>query len=229
VAHFQLIGASTVYNSLLGGASPTIVPWDETTPTSASAISSGSTGSQTWYTNGSVSSKSFRILGYVESTQATAGTWASAPTKIALFGPGVKRPGDVVQEVSTTVAGPATTGSASFVALSGMNVAIPLASAANLIRAEAYGSLNNSSVASLGTTSNVRLSRGMTANTNLFGNGSQAGSSATATIILGTGALTGYDLPNVSGSVTYAVQGSISNGGTLNFNTVQISAREIQI
>jgi hypothetical protein len=99
----------------------------------------------------------------------------------------------------------------------------------NLIRAEAYGSLNNSSVASLGTTSNVRLSRGMTANTNLFGNGSQAGSSATATIILGTGALTGYDLPNVSGSVTYAVQGSISNGGTLNFNTVQISAREIQI
>jgi hypothetical protein len=36
------------------------------------------------YTGTAVTSKAMRVLGYVESTQATAGTWATAPSKIQL-------------------------------------------------------------------------------------------------------------------------------------------------
>lgn len=46
-----------------------------------------------------VTTKAFKILGYVEfsSGQTTAGTYATGPTALMLFGPGVKKPGDVVQ------------------------------------------------------------------------------------------------------------------------------------
>ncbi len=40
-----------------------------------------------------------RVLGYFESTQATAGTWASSATKLQLMGPGVPRTGDQIQTI----------------------------------------------------------------------------------------------------------------------------------
>lgn len=57
-----------------------------------------------FYTGTAVSSKAFRILGFFsyESGLGTAGTWASTPTVIQLFGPGVPKPGDVVQSASVT-------------------------------------------------------------------------------------------------------------------------------
>lgn len=50
------------------------------------------------YTATAVSSKPFRILGTLDfqSGQAAAGSWASAPTPVRLFGPGSHIPGDVV-------------------------------------------------------------------------------------------------------------------------------------
>jgi len=54
---------------------------------------------QVIYTTGSaVTAKAMRLLGYLEYTLATAGTWVTAPSKIQLFGPGVPMPGAVVQE-----------------------------------------------------------------------------------------------------------------------------------
>lgn len=50
-----------------------------------------------------------RYLGYFESTQVTAGTWASAATKIQLMGPGVRRTGDTVQ-IRQTATGEMATG-----------------------------------------------------------------------------------------------------------------------
>lgn len=38
-----------------------------------------------YYTGTAVSTKPMRVLGYVESTQATAGTWATAPSKVQLI------------------------------------------------------------------------------------------------------------------------------------------------
>lgn len=89
-----------LYQSITGFAPiGTITPMDEGTPTSGVAIGAGSTAAQTYYTNGTVTTKAFRILGYLDfsSGQVTAGTWATAPDKIQLFGPGIKKPGDRMQ------------------------------------------------------------------------------------------------------------------------------------
>jgi hypothetical protein len=162
-----------VYNSINAPntSSPTILPWDETSPANGTGVTSSSTSAQLWYTASTLSSKVLRILGYVESTQSTAGTWATSPSKVQMFGPGVKRPGDTVQEVANFVSATASTTSATFVALTGENVSIIPQSAANVIRVEASGSLNLPTNGSGNTAINgsVQLSRGTTANTNLFG------------------------------------------------------------
>jgi len=51
------------------------------------------------YTGTAVSSKAMTVLGYVESTQATAGTWATSPSKIQPWMQGMKLPGTYVQTV----------------------------------------------------------------------------------------------------------------------------------
>lgn len=49
-----------------------------------------------------------RIVAYFEATEATAGTWATAASKIQLMGPGVKRTGDRVQTQRNTTGAVAT-------------------------------------------------------------------------------------------------------------------------
>lgn len=55
------------------------------------------------YTGTAVASKAMRVLGYLEITEATAGTWATAHTKLQLWTPGMKLPGDTVQSVTAVV------------------------------------------------------------------------------------------------------------------------------
>jgi hypothetical protein len=55
---------------------------DETTLISTTAISAAATSATVVYSTSSRGSLSFRIVGYIESTQATAGTWATAPSLI---------------------------------------------------------------------------------------------------------------------------------------------------
>ncbi len=54
------------------------------------------------YAGSAVSAKGMRILGYIESTQTTAGTWTTAPSKVQIWQPGMKLPGDRVQYRVTT-------------------------------------------------------------------------------------------------------------------------------
>lgn len=55
---------------------------DETTLISTTAIIAGSNSTNVVYSTTARTSLPFRVVGYVESTQATAGTWATAPTTI---------------------------------------------------------------------------------------------------------------------------------------------------
>ncbi len=91
---------------------------------SSTAMSGAATNSSIFYTpNGTtITSKAIRILGYVEYANglATAGTYASVPTSIVLFGPGVKKPGDTVQLVFAT--GSSNTSCTSTVTNTNMNV-----------------------------------------------------------------------------------------------------------
>jgi len=164
----------------------------------------------------------------VESTQATAGTWATSPSKVQLIGPGVKRPGDTVQEI-TNLAGSASTSSGTFVALSGVNATLSVQSAANLVAVKASGQTNSTISGGSSHSVGSRLSRGTTNNTNLFGNSSS--------FVLGGTSWTsdgfpfecfGYDLPNAVGGITYSLQGNQSATST-SWPSTQINAREIQI
>jgi hypothetical protein len=54
----------------------------ETGLISTTAISAGSTSASVVYSNTARTGVAYRVVGYIESTQATAGTWATAPSTI---------------------------------------------------------------------------------------------------------------------------------------------------
>src|SRR5215470_3617900 len=198
-----------VFNAL-NPSTLSIVYWDESTAISTTNISAGSTLAQTWYTNGAVTTKSFRIIGYLEATEPTAGAWTVAPVRTQLFGAGQRKPGDVVQELYTTTTTGGTTTSATFVALTtGQTIVITPTNAANIIRVESQGTLSITTGAHI----SITISRGTTANTNLIGNIANANTTAAFSL---PGAVLAYDLPNTTGSTTYAIQGK-TDAGTLTY------------
>jgi hypothetical protein len=220
-----------VYNSLNLPTpnNPSIISWDETAATTTVAISAGSTAAQNWYTQGgALSSRAIRILGFIESTQPTAGAWTVSPTKVQLFGPGIKKPGDIVQEVATSISSADTTTSATFVALANNRLSFTLQSAANIVRVESQARLSTS-VNQSGA--NVQLSRGVVASTNLFGSAQTLIlSTVTNNFLQAPCNLLGYDVPNTAGSITYAVQANIFGAATLTYGGSSIMvAKEIFI
>lgn len=169
--------------------------------------SSGSAG--VLYVPSGVSNDSVRIIGYAEfaSGLTTAGTWASAPTQLQLFGPGIAKPGDVVQTIVSSTTTPGTTTSATFAALAtGQSQAITPTSSVNFIRVFAEGSM------SAGSANNVflQLARGST----LIGN--PALISPTAFLGAPT-SIIAYDAPGVTTLTTYGFQGKTVGGSTLTY------------
>lgn len=61
----------------------------------------GADSAQVIYTGTAVTSKALTVLGYVEITQATAGTWATAPSLVQALSSRTKLPGDLVQNSAT--------------------------------------------------------------------------------------------------------------------------------
>lgn len=55
---------------------------DESTLVNATAITSGSSLANVIYSTSSASGLPFRVMGFVQSTQATAGTWATSPSEV---------------------------------------------------------------------------------------------------------------------------------------------------
>lgn len=55
---------------------------DETTLINATAIGAGSTSVNTVYATTNMSGVPFRVIGYIESTQPTAGVWTSGPSQV---------------------------------------------------------------------------------------------------------------------------------------------------
>jgi hypothetical protein len=188
-----------------------IFPLNESLPQSSTAISASATSAGVFYSpNGTtVSSKTFLVLGYVEYNStglATAGTYATAPNFIQTLGPGVHKPGEIVQLASTSTSSSGTSTSATFVALSsGMTIAVTPTSAANLIYATTTGTLSQSAASG----SVLQLSRGTTAATNLFGAASQMNVTASSNTPIN---VIGFDFPNTTSSTTYAIQGKTTAG-----------------
>jgi hypothetical protein len=197
-----------------------IKPLNETALASTTAISAAATSAGVFYTpNGTtLTSKAFRIIGWLEysSGLTTAGTYASAPTTLQLFGPGCKKPGDVVQTVmasttSTTATGASDTTKHNLTNLSA--ITITPTSAVNPVKVTLDGALS----CTIGTAAygiQTQIFRGTNAtpigNTSAaFGNSSAASGNYPVYCFA-------YDSPQSTSSVTYGafIANTVSTGNS---------------
>ena len=176
------------------------------------------------YSTAGVSNDSVRIIGYAEYSSGlpTVGAWSANPTTLQLAAPGMKRPGDVVQTITTSSTTAATTASATFAALSAtFTQAITPTSSVNLVR---Y-SMSGSYLISATQTAGIQLARTST----LIGvpiviAGVIASGQSFNSIAL--------DQPQTTSSTAYGFQGKIAGGATLSVppanSGIYIMLEEIQ-
>lgn len=166
------------------------------------------------YTGTAVSSKSMMILGFIEwgaSGLSVAGTWNTTNlVAIQMMGPGVPRPGQVIQvsQMTDTTAGGSSCTSNSFATCGATATALSITptSAANLMKVSYQGTGYNRS--NTGGTLNIGLHRGATQVGPLQSNFDGAQTVETPF------AATYYDAPNTTSSTSYNVRIRSTNNTT---------------
>ena len=215
-----------VINCVSGGSSPTAVralPADGVVSTTAiaSAPSAGVFYSTTARTN-----LASRHLGYVEysSGLATAGTWASAPTRINLFGPGIPLPGQIVQTVYVKKTDTFTSTSTTLTDITGLSTSISPTSAANPIMASfsvnGAGTAATNSLFLVALRGSTAIAVGDAASSRSQVSISIAGEDANTSIVRPV-AWSVMDAPGTTSSTTYKVQGRCNAAGTFYINRTQ--------
>jgi hypothetical protein len=218
-----VLGVITPFNS---GALSVMSLMEETLQ---SPINGAGNTAQTFYSAAGVSANSaFRILGYFEYAAglATVGTYNIVPTKVQLFGSGMKKPGDLVQTALNLTTTVGSTTSATLAALSsGQSQAITPTSACNLIRLAATGCC---SVGNLVVNFGLQIARGST----LIGQPVEAGNQVTQNYFGAIAIPTVYDLPASTSAVTYNIYGK-TGGSTLSYPIsgygASLEVQEIQL
>jgi hypothetical protein len=84
------------YNTVSG---TTILDLNDGLSQTSASGSNGGSSAQTLYCNGSAVSGPIIRLGYVDISESTAGTWSTNASFVQLFGPGIHKPGDVLQHL----------------------------------------------------------------------------------------------------------------------------------
>jgi len=193
--------ALCLFNALSGSS---IAPINEAANQTSQSGTTGGASAQLYYCSTSaVTSKAIRILGYVEATWLSGTGWSTTPSLVQIFGPGIKKPGDVVQDLVT--AGTSASPSQS----------ITPTSAANLVRLSAAMNCGSGTANNADTVTFKRASTTLVTETI----GGPAGSTST------TAAVTGYlDAPATTSSTAYsiAVSGSGGCSGTVHGSMVEV-------
>jgi hypothetical protein len=164
------------------------------------------------YTGTAVSAKACRILGYVEwsSGLTTVGTWAIVPTKIQLFGAGIRLPGETVQTVLATTTS-TVTHTNSGMTDTGLSAALAPTSAANGVRIA--GTNTEIFPSSTGLGAQIELLRGGSTILQMSGGTIGYGSSSQGIINV---PFFWLDFPATASSVTYKTQAKAGNAsGTI--------------
>ncbi len=181
---------------------------DETGVASSHAMTVGATSTGIFYTpaNTTATASAFRIIGFAsyESGLVTAGTYNNPPTVMQLFGPGVKKPGDVVQRVFTTNSASTSTNSSTKVQTSTNATIIPT-SAVNLIKAAVAGGVISAAGSSPVA---AQISRG--AVPTLIGNETGMAAVSGGSSV----SLQAIDAPATTSSTTYFVYTWLPTGGS---------------
>lgn len=187
---------------------------DETVLATTTAIATAPTA-DVWYSTTARTSVALRVAGYCEFSggQATAGTWATSPSKVQVASSTIKRPGDVVQVTfasSSTSTGNSTTTLADTTLTSTVT-----ADVATVIS----GDFTVADIQIAAATTGVKLAS-LRGSTTLFTHNINIGQPTAGTYL--SSSATFFDFPPAAGSTTYKVQFARSGGsGTV---TVQSSA-----
>lgn len=186
-----------------------IYPLFESGVASSSAISGSSVSAGTFYTGSAVSSKSYKVIGYMEWTSglATAGSWASLPTTIQNYGPGVRLPGQIIQVAySPTSTGFSTTSTSPQDTT--ISQAIIPSSACSLIEIKHHGQME---VDGINIPLYMRTYRDST------GIGAIIGFYIAQNITMTPSAHIVFDAPATQSSVTYKAKVWIGGAGTAHY------------
>ena len=204
----------------------TIFPLDEYLVSSTAEGGAGAADSAgVFYTGTAVTTKAYRIVGYLEwgSGLATAGTWASDATIKVLFGPGIKKPGEPVQhkymESQTETQTTSTTGPPGAVTTATIDI-VPR-SAANIIKVSSAGLVYDDTAAKGGF---VQIFRG---GATAIGSVTECFGSASA--LVSSAYLEGFDRPNTLSSTTYAVYIYKQNAGGIFYYGITSGSRGVNM
>lgn len=190
---------------------------------SSTTIGTGADSAQVFYSDAGVTSKAYMVLGYVtyESGLATAGTYASAPTRVQVYGPDVPLPGRTVQIVSANYSTQAASTSSSY-ADTGLTATITPTSAAHrvLVRANVAGVYKDTANQAV----NIQLLRGATQ----IGLSVAGANGATTANGVGSVVFEVWDAPGVATATTYKAQFAAS-GNTANVYVQQASSQSSEV
>lgn len=191
-----------------------VYPLDEYT--AASSVAEGGVGAAddagVFYTGVAVTSKAYRILGFIEwgASGLTAGAWTTTGiTTVQAFGQGIPKPGDVVQQFNTQSNATITTTSTSY-ASTGIAATITPRSAANVVGIRFAGGGDEDTI---GNSLILDIDRAGTSIAGLFGR-----DALTSAVKQGTGAgvtpqtFMTHDRPNATSALTYTLMWRTSGG-----------------
>jgi hypothetical protein len=205
----------TVVLALINCSTATrIFPLNETLTSATTNMSGSATSAGVFYTPSgtTLAGNSFRILGFVEYNSTglvTPGTYSRAPDFMQLFGPGVKKPGDIIQTIffstssTTSISTTAKTSTA-------LTTSLTPTSAANLIRAN--GSALISVTGNGGGAPSFQLSRG--SGPTLIGTLGSAWSPLSGAATAITVPFFAFDNPNTTSSQAYTLFGWVALSGS---------------
>jgi hypothetical protein len=180
---------------------------DELLYNTPSGTSGGSSAGTLYGSAGLLSGAAVRIIGYLEATETTAGSWDTMPSKLQLFGPGVHKPGEVVQTVFAQTGTNASAGST--FAASNVAVGITPTSGINIIEVSLSGNCNTGP----GATMTVTVRRGTSTN---VGQSEQVGISGSGSSGLAIDGAVAFDFLDVPPSAaTYTIYFNSSTGSSV--------------
>lgn len=201
-------GSSVVLGAVKCTTSSGIMSLNEALPVSTTAEggAGGADSAKTIYTTSALTSKYLCIAGFADynSGLAAAGSWSVAPDRISLFGPGVARPGDVLQMVTMLDSNTSTTTSTSYVSTS-TAVSLTPVSACNAVSVASTGNLRAAAGSAIAM---VMLHRGSN------DIGSACGAYAGGGLSTVGAALSAFDLPGAATAQTYIVKLRLDSAGT---------------
>ena len=193
---------------------------------SSTTISTGADSAQVFYSDAGVTSKAYIVLGYVtyESGLATAGTYASAPTRVQVYTPDIALPGRPVQMVTASYA-VETTNSTNVAADTGLTASITPTSAANRVLAEVHQAGCDKAAGDAASGVTVVLLRGATTLSTIVTAGGFTNSSLRN--VIGTCSSVVLDAPGVATATTYKTTFvNVTNAASV---TVQSASAESRI